>query len=327
MPLDSRFDHISFLLRARHAVLGGGSLQVRWQGKSRMLVSRIPGTTIRAMMREQNGKVTGCFMRKKSGSATIDLDKADELHRYMMTWDTTLMFEGIGASFFPVAALEFIDALAFEENRRDILSIRPLVAGPDGFSIDPGSEWKPTSGLCDLIAEYIENPKAQPATKAAAGSLLRFMEDSEDRVFDPIEWSERWLVQILKEACRTGRSIPSANGTWREMLSSGSLSAAVRYLSRRSPNAAEASAAMSSHLCTFMYRFPVGGSDLYLLWGEDGRPAAIAAVAADGSHVSMTPPSSDMEAPREVDVATLVEAVGSVPERRKNGRSATSGGV
>jgi hypothetical protein len=279
------------------------------------------------MMREQDGKVTGCFMRKKAGSVAIDLDKADELHRYMMTWDTILMFDGIGASYFPVAALEFIDAMMFEENRRDILSIRPLVAGPDGFSIDPGPEWKPTSGLCELIAEYVENSKAQPATRAAAASLLRFMEDSEDRVFDPMEWNERWLVQILKEACRTGRNIPSEHGTWREMLSSGSLSAAVRYLSRRSPNAAEASAAMSSHLGNFMYRFPVGGSDLYLLWDDDGRPAAIAAVAADGTHVSMTPPSADMPTLREVDVGSLLEAVGSVAERPKSGRSATSGGV
>lgn len=325
--MDSRFDHVAFLLRARHAVLGGGSLQVRWQGKSRLLVSRIPGTSIRAMMKEQDGKVTGCFMRKKSGSVAIDLDKADELHRYMMTWDTVLMFEGIGASFFPVAALEFVDALVFEEGRRDILSIRPIVSGPVGFSIDPGPEWKPTSGLCELIAEYVENPKAQAATKAAAASLLRFMEDTEDKVFDPTEWNERWLVQILKEACRLGREIPSANGIWREMLSGGALAAAVRHLSRRSPNASEASAAMSSHLGTFMSRYPVGGSDLYLLWSADGHPAAIAAVGADGSHVSMTPPTADMQILRETDVGALLEAVGSVPERRKNGRSATSGGV
>lgn len=325
--MDSRFDYVAFLLRARHAVLGGGSLQVRWQGKSRLLVSRIPGTSIRAMMKEQDGKVTGCFMRKKSGSIAIDLDKADELHRYMMTWDTVLMFEGIGASFFPVAALEFIDALVFDEGRRDVLAIRPIVSGPVGFSIDPGPEWKPTSGLCELIAEYVENPTAQPATRAAAASLLRFMEDTEDKVFDPTEWNERWLVQILKEACRLGREIPSANGIWREMLSGGALAAAVRHLSRRSPNASEASAALSSHLGTFMSRYPVGGSDLYLLWSADGHPAAIAAVGADGSHVSMTPPTADMQILRETDVGALLEAVGSVPERRKNGRSATSGGV
>lgn len=325
--MDSRFDYVAFILRARHAVLGGGSLQVRWHGKSRMLVSRIPGTSIRAMMREQDGRVTGCFMRKKAGSVAIDLEKADELHRYMMTWDTILMFDGIGASYFPVAALEFIDALMFDEDRRDILSIRPLVAGPDGFSINPGPEWKPTSGLCELIAEYVENSKAQPATRAAAASLLRFMEDSEDRVFDPMAWNERWLVQILGEACRTGRNIPSAHGTWREMLSSGSLSAAVRYLSRLSPNAAEASAAMSLHLGTFMSRFPVGGSDLYLLWDDDGRPAAIAAVAADGSHASMTPPPADKQALREADVGALVDAVGSAAERPVSGRPTTSGGV
>ncbi len=300
---------------------------MRWQGKSRMLVSRIPGTTIRAMLREQGGKLSGCFMKQKSGSVSVDLDKADELYRYMVTWDTILMRNGIGASFFPVAALEFVDALVFEENRRDILSIRPIVEGPDGFSIDPGPEWKPTSGLCELIAEYLENPTAQPVTRAAAGALLRFMEDAEDRVFDPKEWNDRWLVQILKDACRTGREIPSASGTWREMLSGGALAAAVRKLSCRSPNASEASAAMLSHLGTFMLRYPVGGSDLYLLWDGDGCPAAIAAVGADGAHVSMTQPTTDMRALRETDVGALVDAVTFAPERRKNGRSATSGGV
>jgi hypothetical protein len=34
-----------------------------------------------------------------------------------------------------------------------------------------------------------------------------------------------------------------------------------------------------------------------------------------------------MQILRETDVGALLEAVGSVPERRKNGRSATSGGV
>jgi hypothetical protein len=292
-----------------------------------MLVSKIPGTTVRAMMREQDGKVSGCFMRKKSGSVAVNLDRADDLHRYMMTWDTILMFDGIGASFFPVASLEFVDALVFEENRRDLLSIRPVVEDTSGFSIDPLPEWKPTSGLCELIAEYVDNPKAQPATRAAATSLLRFMEDSEDRVFDPMEWNERWLVQILKDACREGREIASSNGTWREMLSGGALAVAVRHLSRRSPNASEASAAMSLHLGTFMSRYPVGGSDLYLLWDAAGHPAAIAAVGADGTHVSMTPPSVDMQVLRDTDVSALVEAVGPIPERPKNGRSAISGGV
>jgi hypothetical protein len=279
------------------------------------------------MVRENHGMVAGMFIRKKTGTTPILLDGAHELHRFMTLWDIYLMRHGIGASFFPVAALEFIDALVFEENRRDVLSIRPITKDPAGFSLDLEDEWKPTTRLRELIAEYLENAAAHKNTTTAAASLLRFMEDSEDRVFDVPEWGNHWLSQVLKEACRTGREIPSANGTWREILSSGAMAAAVRALSYRAKNSAEASAAMSLHMGSFTYRYQLGGCDLYLLWDNDGHPAAIAAVGADGEHVTMTPPSHDRQLERTADVNALVDALGTASDGRKSYRPDTPGGV
>lgn len=320
--MNSRFDFVAYILRARHAILGAGSIQMRRQGNNRILITKIPGTNIRAMMREHDGRVYGAFMQQKSSAIGLPLDRDDELHRFMMMWDTMLMQKGFGAAFFPVAALEFVDALVFDENRMDLLFIRPAAARPLGFSLDAGAEWKPTDGLCELLAEYLDNPMAQVSTREAAASLLRFMEDTEDRVFEPVAWSNRWFVQLLKNACASGRMIESGSGVWREMLSMGSLGTALRFLSRYSPNPATASAAMSSHMGTFMSHYPTGGCDLYLLWDHREVPCAIAAIGADGKHVSLTAPSSTLSRPEDADVAALMHVAGSIAEGPKNRKSA-----
>lgn len=249
----------------------------------------------------------------------LDLDDVENLWRFMFNWDTILMRSGLGAMYFPVAALEFIDALIFDEDRTDVLSIREGTDAPGGFEIRFSGEWKPTGRLAELIRDYADNPDATEHARDAAGELRAFLSEGVERPFEVGVWGERSMVRWLREACRPGREIASEHGTWREVLSVGAVGGAVRYLSSRGSNPADAAAAMSSHIAIFNLHHQFGGCDFYLLWNNRGIPTAIAAVAADGTTMSVTAPDGSAADGGKAALLDLAEGVGGTSTLRPGG--------
>jgi hypothetical protein len=124
------------------------------------------------------------------------------------------------------------------------------------------------------------------------------------------------MLHILMDACRNGREIASEHGVWREVLAPGGMRLALAYLagaanpSSPSKKSAAAQTAMATHFGIFMSHAKTGGCDLYLLWSAEGTPTALAAVAADGTHVSVSVPTGAATFDRETAVGMLAETVG-----------------
>lgn len=322
--LISRFDDVAFLLRARHAALGAGNLSIRRQGTMRVLTSVIPGTKIRAMIRETPRRTVAGFVPKSANRPDIDITGVDGMVRFLCTWDTMLMRNGFGAAYFPVAALEFITALVHDEGRRDILSIRPGTEAAAGFGIIATPEWKPTPELQHLITHYGDDENASACARQAAWDLADFIRHGEDKPFDEETWKRMSAIRGLRSACRDGREIPSETGIWHEVLDTGAVNCAIGYLSSRAPNPRIASTAMKSHLGVFRRHHRFGGCDFYVLWNDNGLPTAISAVSVSGDIVAVDTPRIPAKGFQPEDIEMLVGAVGndvSVAQPRGTGHT------
>ena len=275
----------------------------------RFLTSEIPGTRYRAIVRETSLGTFGGFVPRRISSADMNLDSLDGMARFMCGWDLMLMRKGIGASYFPVAALEFIDALIHDEHRLDLLSIRPGTEAAAGFAIIPEGEWKPTQHLEALVRAYADDETAGPCARQAAWDLADFITYGEDRPFDVGSWERRSAVRALRKAALSGREVPSPTGTWREVLVEGAVECATKYLSDLAPKPKIVARAMATHLGLFARNHHVGGSDFFILWNRNEVPVAIGAVSADGDIVMVDTPGPNRVECRD-DVEPLLDAAG-----------------
>lgn len=307
--LNSSFDNVAYFLRARHAVLGAGSLAVRRNGSTRFLTSEIPGTRFRAIVRETPQGTVAAFLPRRKSSSDINIDSLDGMVRFMCGWDMRLMRDGIGASYFPVAALEFVDALIHDERRLDLLSVRPGTEAAAGFTIIPEGEWKPTHLLEELVRAYADDETAGPCARQSAWDLADFITHGEDKPFDAMSWERLSAVRALRNPAICGREVPSPTGAWREVLVEGAVRCASRYLSDLAPRPKIAARAMATHLGLFARNHHVGGCDFYILWNRDEVPIAIGAVSADGD-IAMVDTPAARRAGFRVDVEPLLDAAG-----------------
>ena len=307
--MNSTFDNVAYFLRARHAVLGAGSLAVRRNGSTRFLTSEIPGTRFRAIVREAPQGTVAAFLPRRKSSSDINIDSLDGMVRFMCGWDMRLMRDGIGASYFPVAALEFVDALIHDERRLDLLSVRPGTEAAAGFAIIPEGEWKPTQPLEALVRAYAEDETASPCARQSAWDLADFITHGEDKAFDVTSWERRAAVRALRNPAISGREIPSPTGAWREVLVEGAVKCASKYLSDLAPKPKIVAKAMATHLGHFARNHHVGGCDFYILWNRNDLPVAIGAVSADGDIVTVDTPGPNHVEYRD-DVGSLLDAAG-----------------
>ncbi|NTF16818.1 hypothetical protein G6L37_00065 [Agrobacterium rubi] len=275
----------------------------------RFLTSEIPGTRFRAIVRETTLGTVASIVPKRISSDNMELDSVDGLVKFLCAWDAKLMQSGLGASYFPVAALEFVDALLHDEGRRDLLSIRSGTEAASGFALVPEGEWKPTPFLEELIRAYSDDESAGACARQSAWDLSDFIHHGEEKPFDPKSWGRLTAVRALRKYSASGREVASPIGIWREVLAEGAVRCASNYLAGFAGKPRITSGAMANHLGSFIRQHKIGGCDLYILWNWSDFPIAIGAVSADGDIVMV-----DITGPNHVDchdaVEPLLDAVG-----------------
>lgn len=309
--METGYEFVDFMLRARHAVLGAGSLSVRQQGSATHLCSEIPGTKNRAMIRKSLAGTVGGFVPRSRLRPDLNLDNAHGLIRFLHEWDVMVMRSGFGASFFPVAAIEFVDALVWDEGWRDLRAIRAGVEAPSGFGFVPAAEWNAAPELRQLAEAFAESSTSSANTRQAAWDLLDFINFGEDKLHVATQSLRISSLRALRLACKDGREIPSqSGGNWREMLLPGATGCAAEYFSADAPDPKTAAAVISSHLGMFMRNHRQGACDFYLLWNSESLPIAISAVSVEGDVVVLNAPGNRKHPVRREDVDLLLDAVG-----------------